>query len=103
MPGDAILFIGEGKPEIAIHKGVDVESFRGVDISLPDWRVVVEIEVPEGFAGEAGGNHIGEIGRDGDAIGNAAFKNCRQSFSRSHSFIIYQKSATEASYFFSHR
>ncbi len=77
MPGEAILLIREGKPEIAIHKGVDVEAFRGVDIGLPDWRVVVEIEVPEGFAGEAGGNHIGEIGRDGDAIRNAAFKNCR--------------------------
>ena len=89
------MLIGERKPEIAIHKGVDVESFRGVDIGLPDWRVVVEIKVPEGFAGEAGGNHIGEIRRDGDAIGNAAFKNCRQSFARSHNFIIYQKSKSK--------
>jgi len=73
LPGEAIQLIGKGKPEVAIHKGVDTKVFCGVDVGLPDGRVVVEIQVPEGFAGEARGDHIGEIRRDGDAVGEVSF------------------------------
>jgi len=57
FPGQ-VVFVREGEGEVAIHKGVNVEVFCGGDIGLPDWRVVVEIQVPEGLAGEARGNHI---------------------------------------------
>lgn len=58
VPGQVVFLIGEGEGEVAIHKGVYLEVFCGVDVGPPDGRVVVEVEVPEGFACQAGGYHI---------------------------------------------
>jgi len=86
IPGLWVVFAGQRQREVAVHKGVDVEAFCGVDVGVPDGRVVVEVEPPEWFAGKPGGNHIRDVGCDRDAVGDFAFEDGEQSFAWRHIF-----------------